>query len=67
MPKIRAQDERIGAMLNEKQCDWDSLYTHPKLLRGYYWKDYSLNKQQRVLEIKRALHLKTNEPVRRSN
>lgn len=45
IPKIIEQDKRIGELLEttKNECDWQTLFTHPKLLRGYYWKDYRIH------------------------
>ena len=61
LPTIVEQDIRIGALLqHSSNCDWQTLFTHPKLMSGYYWKDYRLhnNKQEKIDEIKWALKLK---------
>ena len=35
---------------------WETLFTHPKFMSAYYWKDYKIHdKQQRVEEIKKVL------------
>lgn len=65
MPKIRDQDMRISEALQASPA-LATLYKHPKLLRSYYWKDYAtLNQNQRVSEIKRALAL-PNEPNKKA-
>lgn len=40
LPKIMEQDRRIDSMLTRNDCEWSTLYSHPKLLQGYYWKEY---------------------------
>lgn len=41
MPVMRELDQKIGDLLQQPQsnCDWQTLYTHPKLMSYYYWHD----------------------------
>lgn len=47
-------DKNIKGMLEEGQkCGWQTLFTHPKLMRSYYHKDYRIHsRDQRIAEIK---------------
>ena len=58
--QLKQHDTNISEVLDNQQtsCDWQSLFTHPKLMKSYFWKDQRVyTKQQRVFEIKRALNL----------
>jgi len=39
----RQHDENIERILTSNQNDWSSLYSHPKLMGQYYWKDDSIH------------------------
>jgi len=57
---LKEHDTKIIEVLDDRStnCDWQSLFTHPKLMKSYFWKDQRVySKQQRVSEIKRALIL----------
>lgn len=52
-------DKKIDEILTKpvtKECDWQTLYTHPKLMQSYYWKDRHIHStKQRILDIEGAL------------
>jgi hypothetical protein len=54
---MRKRDSQIEEILEtSKGMKWETLFTHPKLMSAYYWKDYKIHdKQQRVEEIKKVL------------
>jgi hypothetical protein len=59
-PRIQALDSKIGEILQatDSECNWQTLFTHPKLMAGYYWRDRKIHdKNQRVLELKKALNI----------
>ena len=39
----RKHDEAIQKILANNNFDWSSLYSHPKLMGQYYWKDDSIH------------------------
>ena len=44
---------------NGNNCGWQTLFTHPKLMRSYYHKDYKIHsRDQRIAEIKQVLHIR---------
>lgn len=52
----RIHDSNIEKILLQNRTEWTSLYTHPKLMSQYYWKDDKiLTRQQRMNEIKNAI------------
>lgn len=53
-PTLMEHDKNIKGMLEEGQkCGWQTLFTHPKLMRSYYHKDYRIHsRDQRIAEIK---------------
>jgi len=62
--QLKDHDTKIGEVLDntKTKCDWQSLFTHPKLMKSYFWKDQRVySKQERVSEIKRALNLKSSK------
>ena len=44
----RQHDQNIERILANPKNDWSSLYSHPKLMGQYYWKDDKIhtNKQK---------------------
>ena len=49
-------DKNIEQILKSKEVEWNSLYTHPKLMNMYYWKDDANNsRQQRTAELRKAM------------
>lgn len=58
----KVYDDKIAAILAEpelKNTTWQSLFTHPKLMSQFYWKDRKIHdKQQRIEEIKAAIGIK---------
>ncbi len=45
---LKEHDDKIVQVLDNKltACDWQSLFTHPKLMKSYFWKDQrTYNKQ----------------------
>ena len=52
----RQHDMNIERILNNPKNDWTSLYSHPKLMGQYYWKDDTIHtNKQRALEIKKVI------------
>lgn len=52
----RQHDENIEKILATNKNDWSSLYSHPKLMGQYYWKDDAINtNKQRAAEIKNVI------------
>ena len=52
----RMHDTNIEKILLQNRAEWTSLYTHPKLMSQYYWKDDKiLTRQQRMNEIKNVI------------
>ena len=55
-------DKKIDEILTKpitKDCDWQTLYTHPKLMQSYYWKDRGIhNTKQRVQDLESALFIR---------
>lgn len=48
-PELQAYDDRIAAILSEKQqknTDWQTLFTHPKLMSQFYWKDKKIHSKE---------------------
>ena len=39
----RVHDQNIEKILANNKHDWTSLYSHPKLMGQYYWKDDSIH------------------------
>jgi hypothetical protein len=58
---MREIDSKIGEILSEppsSACDWQTLYTHPKLMKSYFWRDRQIHRrEQRVHDIKAALNI----------
>lgn len=61
VPQMQECNENIEKILKEPSsnaCDWQTLYTHPKLMKSYFWKDQGIHKKsQRVEDLKGALRL----------
>ena len=59
MPRMQTIDHKIGELLADPQsCNWQTLFTHPKLMSSYFWRDRKIHdKNQRVIELKKALNL----------
>ena len=52
----RQHDANIEKILANNKNDWSSLYSHPKLMGQYYWKDDMIHtNKQRASEIKRVI------------
>lgn len=52
----RMHDTNIEKILLQNRTEWTSLYTHPKLMSQYYWKDDFVNtRQQRMDCIKNVI------------
>lgn len=66
----RQHDVNIEKILANNKNDWSSLYSHPKLMGQYYWKDDSIHtNKQRAAEIKNVIQsgfgpLKLNSSLR---
>ena len=60
-PQMQECNENIEKILKEPSsdnCDWQTLYTHPKLMKSYFWKDQGIHKKnQRVEDLKCVLRL----------
>jgi len=60
-PILREQDEKLRELFDssEQSCDWQTLYTHPKLMSKYFHKDRRIHsRDQRIQEIKSVLKIK---------
>ena len=66
----KVYDDKISSILAEpelKNTTWQTLFTHPKLMSQFYWKDRKIHdKQQRIEEIKSAIGIKDTK-VKRFN
>ena len=52
----RQHDANIEKILSTNKNDWSSLYSHPKLMGQYYWKDDGIHtNKQRAKEIKNVI------------
>ncbi len=52
----RQHDANIEKILSNNKHDWTSLYSHPKLMGQYYWKDDTIyTNKQRAMEIKNVI------------
>ena len=52
----RKYNKNIGNILANDNHDWSSLYTHPKLMGQYYWKDDMIHtNKQRADEIRNII------------
>ena len=52
----RQHDSNIEKILTSNKNDWSCLYSHPKLMGQYYWKDDSIHtNKQRAAEIKNVI------------
>ena len=52
----RQHDNNIEKILSGNTNDWSSLYSHPKLMGQYYWKDDAIHtNKQRAAEIKNVI------------
>lgn len=52
----RNHDQNIERILANNKHDWSSLYSHPKLMGQYYWKDDTIHtNKQRAMEIKKVI------------
>lgn len=55
----RQHDANIEKILATNKGNWTSLYSHPKLMGQYYWKDDRIHtNKQRALEIKNVIQSK---------
>jgi len=47
-PKLKEHDKNIVKVLDNlgTKCDWQSLFTHPKLMKSYFWKDQRIYTKQ---------------------
>lgn len=63
LPVMKEVDSKVEHLLNsnaENACHWQTLFTHPKLMSNYYWKDKRIHsKDQRLTELKHVLKLQT--------
>jgi hypothetical protein len=59
LPLMKEIDKNIDNILTRpltKECDWQTLYTHPKLMQSYFWKDKHIHDtKQRVQDLESAL------------
>lgn len=52
-------NNNISKIIRENQGEWTSLYTHPKLMGHYFWKDDTIvTRRQRANEVKRVINSK---------
>ena len=60
MKEVDTKVEQLLTNNADNACHWQTLFTHPKLMSGYYWKDKRIHsKDERVAELKQALKLST--------
>lgn len=57
LPQLQEQQKKIDMLLEQsKKCEWQTLFTHPKLMSNYYWKDWKNHRSDhKVAELKHAL------------
>ena len=61
----KMHDSNIEKILLGNRAEWTSLYTHPKLMSQYYWKDDQIHtRQQRMKEIKAVMQSDHNRNKR---
>jgi hypothetical protein len=63
----RQHDENIERILASNKNGWSSLYSHPKLMGHYYWKDDAIHtNKQRAFEIKNVIGSRVGQQIKAS-